>query len=239
MAYRIAICDDNETDTQHLQKLVNTWAEVQKIPLQIERFPSAESFLFHYAEDKTFDLLLLDIEMGAMDGVTLARRIRTDNESVQIIFITGYPDYMDQGYEVSALHYLMKPVNQEKLHATLDRAFRSLTREKKAIFLPLEGESVRILVDDIQYIEAFDHRIDIFTETDSYSTKLPLREMEAQLTEDFVRLHRSCIANLQYIKKITKTEVILDSGKTLPVSRRSYADVNHAMMKYVTGGSRP
>lgn len=75
---------------------------------------SAEKFLFHYADDKAWDILLLDIEMGAMDGVTMAKRVRQDNEAVQIVFITGYSDYIAEGYEVAALHYLMKPVNKDR-----------------------------------------------------------------------------------------------------------------------------
>ena len=244
MPYKIAICDDNLIDTQYIQNLITQWAEDHARPVQIHTFPSAESFLFRYAEEKDFHLLLLDIEMkGAdgtgMDGVTLARKIRLENESVQLIFITGYPDYVDQGYEVSALHYLRKPVQIEKLFQTLERAYKANSKKKKALFLPLEGESIRIPVEDIQYLEVFDHRIDLVLVSVTYSVKLPLRELEKQLTEDFVRLNRSCIANLRFIKRITKTECTLDSGITLPISRRAYPDVNRAMIHYVTGGIRP
>ena len=82
-------------------------------------FPSAESFLFDYAEQKNYDFLLLDIEMPSMNGVELAQKIRQENNAVQIIFITGYSDFMAEGYEVSALHYLMKPVSFDKLSKVL------------------------------------------------------------------------------------------------------------------------
>ncbi len=81
---------------------------------ELLRFPSAEAFLFHYAEDKSCDILLLDVEMGAMNGVELAKRIREENDALQIVFITGYTDYIAEGYDVSALHYLVKPVSREK-----------------------------------------------------------------------------------------------------------------------------
>ena len=122
MAYRIAICDDSQHDAEYVLSLLTNWANKNQIAIQTECFPSAESFLFHYAEDKTYDILLLDIEMGKMDGVTMAREIRRDNQTVQIVFITGYSDYISEGYEVAALHYLMKPVNEQKLYAVLDRA---------------------------------------------------------------------------------------------------------------------
>jgi len=115
MAYRVAIVDDSDMDAKYVQSILDVWAQERPADVQTERFPSAESFLFRYTEDKDWDILLLDIEMGAMDGVTMAKHVRQDNEAVQIVFITGYSDYIAEGYEVAALHYLMKPVNREKL----------------------------------------------------------------------------------------------------------------------------
>ena len=106
MAYRVAIVDDSETDAAFVKGFLTDWASIRQIGVQAEVFPSAESYLFRYAEDKNWDILLLDIEMGAMDGVTMAKRVRRDNEAVQIVFITGYSDYIAEGYEVAALHYL-------------------------------------------------------------------------------------------------------------------------------------
>lgn len=73
-----------------------------------------ESFLFRYDEYKAFDILLFDVEMSGMDGVSAARKVRRENAAVQIVFITGYSDYIAEGYDVAALHYLMKPLNKEK-----------------------------------------------------------------------------------------------------------------------------
>ena len=89
--YRIAICDDLATDRNYLSSLCEIWGSHNSYHIQISEFTSAENFLFHYAEKKDFDILLLDIEMGAMDGVTMARKLRQDNQTVQIIFITPHP----------------------------------------------------------------------------------------------------------------------------------------------------
>lgn len=115
MKYKIAICDDSEIDRQYVLNLVQSWADKEKHELNIETFSSAENFLFYYAEQKDFDILLLDIEMGQMDGVSMAKQLRKENDTVQIVFITGYSDYIAEGYDVAALHYLMKPVKEEKL----------------------------------------------------------------------------------------------------------------------------
>ena len=103
MELRIAVCDDAEEDRTYVSGLVKDWAAQAGHQAEITAFSSAESFLFRYAEDKNWDILLLDIEMGAMDGVSLAKRVRKDNEAVQIVFVTGYSDYIAEGYEVAAL----------------------------------------------------------------------------------------------------------------------------------------
>ena len=87
MAYRVAIVDDSNIDAEYVQSILSAWAQDRQAGVQAQQFVSAENFLFHYADDKAWDILLLDIEMGAMDGVSLAKRIRKENELVQIVFL--------------------------------------------------------------------------------------------------------------------------------------------------------
>ena len=122
MGYKIAVCDDAQADRDYIRTLAARWASDRGISVQVQDFASAERFLFHYAEESDFDILLLDIEMDGMDGVTMAKRLRQDNDTLQIIFVTGYTDYIAEGYEVAALHYLVKPLKEEKLFSVLDRA---------------------------------------------------------------------------------------------------------------------
>lgn len=140
MKYKIAICDDSVMDQNYVLNIMQEWAANRKHTIQANTFPSAESFLFHYIDEKDYDILLLDIEMDGMDGVSLAKRIRQDNESVQIVFITGFPDFISEGYEVSALHYLMKPVSAEKLFTVLDKATANLGKTDKTVIFTVDGE---------------------------------------------------------------------------------------------------
>ena len=94
MRYKIAICDDSDEDRQYVFDMINRWASAEGYFVNVKMFPSAESFLFNYEDESDYDILLLDIEMGAMDGVTLAKRLRKDNETVQIVFITGFSEYI-------------------------------------------------------------------------------------------------------------------------------------------------
>ena len=154
--YKIAICDDLATDRNYLSSLCEIWGSHNSYHIQISEFTSAENFLFHYAEKKDFDILLLDIEMGAMDGVTMARKLRQDNQTVQIIFITGYADYISDGYEVDALHYLMKPIQEEKFFTVLDRAVTKLIKNEKVLNIISQGEMIRLPICQINYAEVND-----------------------------------------------------------------------------------
>ena len=146
MALSIAGCDDNETDLQYINDMINVWATQERIPVSVRTFPSAESFLFHYSENNDYDILLLDVEMGKLNGIELARQIRLQNSCVQIVFITGYPDFIAEGYEVCALHYLMKPIKPEKFKEVLSRGAVLSQKERPFLLISSERETVRIFL---------------------------------------------------------------------------------------------
>ena len=137
MEYKIAICDDAQVDRKYISDIIKQWAVQTGHSIRISTFSSAENFLFHYAEENDFHILLLDIEMGAMEGVTMAKKLRRENDAVQIVFITGYSDYISEGYEVAALHYLMKPVKEEKLYSVLDRAIGKIQKNERVLNLEM------------------------------------------------------------------------------------------------------
>lgn len=231
MACRVAIVDDSRTDAGFVEELLVQWAADRHVVVQTEQFHSAESFLFRYAEDKAWDILLLDIEMGAMDGVTMAKKVRAQNEVVQIVFITGYSDYIAEGYEVAALHYLMKPVKQEKLFAVLDRALEKRKQEDGCLNLECTGEMVRIPFYEIRYLDVFKNYVTVHAKAD-YTVKRPLGEFEKELDSRFFRAGRALIVNLRYIRRVTKTEVLLSNGTVLALPRGAYEPLNRAIIQH-------
>lgn len=230
MHCHIAICDDRAEDAQHVRELTEAWARSRGATLQTELFSSAESFLFRYEEDHSFDLLLLDVEMGGMDGVTMARRVRRGNEAVQIVFITGYSDYIAEGYDVAALHYLMKPVNREKLFAVLDRAEEKLRKNEKLLTLSVGGETVRVPIYQIRYADVYGNYVTLHGQSD-LTVKMTLGELEKQLDERFYRAGRSLLVNLTCIRCVTRTAVQLSDGTALPLPRGAYEPLNRAIIE--------
>ena len=231
MAYRVAIVDDSSVDAAFVEDVLNTWAQDRQAGVQAQRFTSAEKFLFRYADDKDWDILLLDIEMGAMDGVTMAKRVRQDNEAVQIVFITGYSDYIAEGYEVAALHYLMKPVNKDKLFTVLDRALEKRKQEERCLNLEAYGEMVRIPFYEIRYLDVHQNYVTFHAKQD-YTVKRTLGDVEKELDDRFSRVGRSMIVNLKYIQRVTKTDVYLSDGTVLPLPRGAYEPLNRAIITH-------
>ena len=231
MAYRVAIVDDSVTDARFVEGILTDWAGEKQAAIQAEVFSSAESFLFRYAEDKEWDILLLDIEMGAMDGVTMAKKVRAHNEAVQIVFITGYSDYIAEGYEVAALHYLMKPVKREKLMTVLDRALEKRKQEERCLNLEMSGEMVRLPFYEIRYLDVRQNYVTVHAKGD-YTIKRSLNDFEKELDHRFHRVGRSMILNLKYIQRVTKTEVRLSDGTVLPLPRGAYEPLNRAIITH-------
>lgn len=228
--YRAAIVDDRAEDLGFVENVLRKWADERKISLKIQLFPSAESFLFEFAEEKNFDILLLDIEMPGMDGVTMAKKIRKINETVQIIFISGYSDYISEGYEVSALHYLLKPVREEKLFEVLDRALNKIEKNEGFLELKASGELLRIPYHEIKYIDVYQNYVTVHAK-EEYSLKRSLSDLLKELDERFYKAGRSLAVNLDYVRRVSKTEIKLSDGSVLPLPRGAYEGINRAIIE--------
>ena len=219
MNYKISVIDDNASDTEYVAALVARWAESAGHSLRIFTFSSAEAFFFQYEEEQDFDILLLDIEMGQMNGVDLAKKVRQEDDAVQIVFITGFPDFIAEGYEVAALHYLMKPVSYEKLHEVLDRAAANLAKTEKRLCVTYDRRTDFVPLSQILYVEAQKQCVLIHTFEETYRMKQSFAETVEKLDEFFFKCQRSFCVNLSHITQIKSSSVLLKNGEEVPISR--------------------
>lgn len=228
---KLVICDDNPADIYYITGLVGEWRRQTGAGVEILSFPSAEALLFAWEENRDMDILLLDIEMGEISGMKLARHLRRAGAAMQIVFITGYMDYIAEGYDVEALHYLLKPVTGERLGQVLDRALERIRTREHMLWLTLQDGVVRLSVYEIRYLEVMRNYTTVHGAED-YSVKRSLNDLERELDGGFYRIHRSFIVNLRFVKRITRTEVILKDGTALPLSRKHYEGLNQALIAY-------
>lgn len=230
MKYRIAICDDEQNQIEYITSIVTSWSNHKGHSCEIRTFASAEAFLFEYEEDKAYDILLLDVEMKNMNGIELAKRIRKDNNRAEIIFITSHFEFVGEGYEVDALHYLIKPISEEKLTQVLTKAAEKISVEPPSVVISCEGETVKLYEADIRYVESFLHYIVIHTKDKEYKIKENISVFENRVSDDFYRIHRSYLVSLKHITRISRTSVNIGNTE-LPLSRGKYDDINRAFIQ--------
>ena len=254
MSIRIACLEDEVPQAQALKENLLSWGNENNIKPGVDLYQGAEQFLFELdgKGQVPYDLLLLDISMGEMDGFSLAEKIREKDKSVRLAFLTSDPSRVFDGYEVGAFRYLLKPVTKEKI-AEMMAAFL-VDREEDEAYVLLEsgGENVKVLLSAVKYIEADGHYVDVVTDTETLRLHRNYRDVLTQFisagrkteTESaggadgsgaeniaFVECHRGMSVNISRVDSIGKEELCLDDGTRLPVSRGCVKQVNSAFIE--------
>lgn len=234
---KIAICEDQAVQMDLLNSKITNWANEKGINILIDNSSSAESFLFQWSDYNKYDIIFLDIKLSKMSGIELSNIIREKNKTMDIVFVTGFFKYALHGYKVGALQYLMKPVKKLDLQFCLDKTLNRISDkcETSMIILDTSKHIIKLDYNEIHYCIMFSPYIDIHTNSEKITLRKKISEMEEILpNEYFVRCHRSYIVNLKYIKSITKSNVVLESGFKIPISRGKYKEINDAFITYIT-----
>lgn len=232
MKLKIAICDDDAAQAAALSEEVSAWAGGKMQAVEIRTYASGEAFLCDYDGEKDFNLLLLDIEMKGISGIDLAKNLRRDNSRAEILFLTSHTEFYGEGYEVDALHYLIKPVDRGKLYTVLDRALEKLSVEPPFLIVRSEGQTVKLYESEIYYVEAFLHYVTFVTQDADYSVREKISELEKRLSEGFYRAHRSFLVSLEHIRRIARDGILMENGATVPLARGKYDDINREYIRF-------
>ena len=234
---KIAIVDDEAKEQEIIAKYIGEWAQAEKELVEFVRFDSSESFLFSWEDAKDYALLVLDIEMGEISGLELAKKIRFEDKKIPIIFVTGYEEYIQYGYDVSALHYLIKPVNKEKLFQALGKLSEQ-EETVRSLILNAENEVRRIQMNQVLYVEAAGHGSIMHTVDEVIRLKASFGEIEKQVLPmgEAVKCHRAYLVNLRFVSAIQNANLILDNGEKLPIARSRMKHMQHEFLRYYRNG---
>jgi DNA-binding LytR/AlgR family response regulator len=232
---RIAICEDNKNMQKRLEEAVLDWADARKVKTEILCYPSAEAFLMAWPE-MPFDLAFLDIQMKHMTGIQLAECIRKTDSNMLIVFVTSFEQYSLKGYDVNALHYLIKPVSQTKLIPILDKA-RVIWKSRYESFLliPTGEGTMKLPFADILYISISAHTAGIHTGENVYYIRKTINALAELLPSYFIRNHRSYIVNLFSVDCVFNDSLLLKNEETLPVSRKNMKETKDAFLRLHIG----
>ncbi len=232
----IAIVEDEEVHSSLLHHYISAWGAARGKTIHMHIYENAESFLFDL-EDSAPDAVFADIQMPGMNGMKMVHRLREKDSQMPVVFTTGLSDYLQEGYEVQALHYLLKPIAQEKVFACMDRICSRRDSRKLYTVRTLDG-MVRLDLKEVNYCEAQGHYARfLMTDGQEIPVMKSISELERELWgEAFVKCHRCYLCNLENVKQIGEDNVIFDSGALAPVSRRLYRELNRRFIDHYRQG---
>lgn len=219
---RIALCDDEENARDALRIQLEKWMDESEDEIVYEFSNGRTCVNWLTAHPGEVDLLFLDVEMGKENGLDAAKKIRTVNRNLLIVFVTGYTDYVFDGYQVNALDYLVKPVSPEKLKEVLLRAKELLTPPADRFFVLKNADGAyRLPWDDILYFYSDRRYIHLVTAVKTYTFYGKLNDIEKQVRNNFVRIHQRYLVNSDNVTFVGGDFVTVDNPacEKLPVSR--------------------
>lgn len=237
MVLKLAIAEDDPQCAADLRSFVERYCREHDLELQIQMFPDGMELVENY--QPVWDVLLLDIEMPHLDGMKAAERIRAVDPAVLIIFITYMGKFAIRGYEVSALDFVLKPVNYSKLAMRLRHVEEIIRRREDRFLLVSEGGGLfRVLTADIRYIEVANRHIHIHAADRVYVTSGTLSKLEQALEgQPFARCSHSYLVNLRHVTSVQRDAVLVE-GETVPLSRSKQKAFLQALSDYMGGGYR-
>ena len=229
---KIAICEDEAVFSGQLTEHVNDWAREKSVFVEIFTYTNAEKFLYDWEESEDYDILFLDIKMSKMSGMDLARIIRKTNEDLPIVFTTGMTEYIIQGYIVSAMQYLLKPVPKAACFDCLDRALGNI-KTKKYYLLNDTDKTVKIPVTNIIYIKMFSHTATMVTLTKEHQFRKTMSQILDELNDSlFIKCQKSFIINIRHVESISKKIVVMSNDDEIPLGKDVAGEINDMFIKY-------
>lgn len=228
----IAICDDEPYMSDALRRMVSKFFRGKNIDIMISQFTGGEQLLH---SQKEIDILFLDIQMGDMNGMETAKRLRRRKFKGFLIFITVLREMVFHAFEVQAFDYLVKPIDEIHFEKMLERLLSSMQDAGSASLLIQKGyESSIIPFEDIVFCEIMDRKVYVHLASseiiDFYDR---IDHLETKLDDSFFRCHRSFLINLKYLKSYKNGTAYMENGKEIPVSRLRSKEFSSVILRYM------
>ena len=217
---RIGICDDSADARIALRAALERALDRRSGEASFFEFSSGEGLL-RWMENHAgeLELVFLDIEMGELDGMETARRLREADEGLGLVFVTGYTDYVFDGYSVGALGYLMKPPKQDQLDGVLNRAAEARLREGDQVFLCRSGETLyRIPQKRILYFASDRRPVSCVSDARTYVFYGKLDDVERDVGDGFIRVHQRYLVRTGAVDRLEGSQIFVGDA-AIPVSR--------------------
>lgn len=229
---KVAIVDDDINHLEVLKSHIVRYQEENNLEIEITTFSSGLHLIVDY--EPIYNIIFLDIGLPHMNGIEVAKSVRTIDPYSIIIFITNMEQYAIKGYEVNAYDYMIKPIDYFLFSIRLRDVIRKIANiESRYITITTKDESRNIKANEILYFDVSDHLITVHTNKNEYQMLGSLKEMEEELKDCyFIRCNKSFLINLQYVKRVKADRLILQGDRIVKISRNKHKEVRAAFIEY-------
>ena len=227
---RILILDDEQKFVDNLKFYIQRYMETHLIKADITSTVSPKEVI---NSGDSFDLAFLDIQMPGADGITVAKELKKRNNRIILFFITAFEEYQDEAMDLHIFRYFEKPFDEKRLYSGLDKAMEYLDETYIDVFLNKNGESVKVLVDDIIYVKRENRKVTVITNDGEFSTNDSFEALISKLPNTYFYLvHKSFLINIHYITRYSYKEIYLGDTR-ISVATRKQADFHKFWFDYI------
>ncbi|MDL2253458.1 LytTR family DNA-binding domain-containing protein [Ruminococcaceae bacterium OttesenSCG-928-I18] len=233
---RIAIVDDNPEDRRQAVEMTEKCCKARNLHTQIVQYSDGTLFLEDCKENPP-DVVLMDIYLGGLDGVEVARRLRESDKMAKLIFTTVTGAFAREGYDVQATHYLMKPLREDKLQTALDRCFSDIAQDSRSVELKVGYQEYTVLLRNILFVRKDGNYIYVHT---SGEVELKVHQSLVQFMQTvgqdprFLQCYQGYAVNLQHVVGLGEdnNSFALDNGMTVPLAKKNRSALHAAWISY-------
>ena len=241
MLYNVAVCDDDEKDRQKMKEYLSKFGIQYDVDFEIDTFVCGEDLIDAYPKSQSkYHIIFLDMEMTGISGMETAKRIRElPDRNVLIVFVTSYPEFMQESFDVQASQYLIKSLEYDVFCDKMQKMLSYLNDLETHIkVVSKNGEEYVLHLEKIICFETIKGNLRnlllVTTIDGEFQMRGKLSELENELQEKFfVSVHRTILVNLRYIKRFNAQSLEFTTGKVVPISRRRFQEIKDAYSKYM------
>ena len=239
---KIVICDDCVKDLQRLERLLQKYRDTAAgIHFEVEDFTDACRLYERILQGDQADIYLLDMIMSEKNGIEIGSLIRQNGGGGVIIYVTTSADFALEAYEVHASRYLLKPVSEEHFFEAMDFALYYQNAEKNPLFpVKTKNGTLSVPYSKIEYIENYSRMLNVFLADGENIKSIFIRKsFDEEIKEisgdrSFLRIHKSFLINMNHVKKLGQGNIIMESGRRIPVSKTRAAEVKREYLQFIS-----
>lgn len=231
---KAAVCDDNTFILEDIKKMLSKFiSQNPSINISFDYYSDGATLL---AEPESYNIYLLDIEIGNINGIDVARQIHKKSENALIFFITSHDSFLDDALDTRPFRYLRKPIEEKRLFTGINSAINQLKSFENFIIVHNKKDIIKVKTKDIAYVTIEKRKTAIVSCNETIFVDEKYSEVQEMLENSlFVSSHKSFFINLEYVHSFNATDVTLKIGdelKTVDMSRRNYKGFTEKFLEY-------